>query len=262
MGGEKMRSRADDIRKRIEKRKKAKDRAARDFQNRFFLAEDEEKYGHEKLSSFEVGPGEGDHPLFRKEIIMFKILGSACLVLIIAIMFRNPSELFDPARNFVKNSMEKDFQFATVSNWYEQQFGKPLALLPFIDNGNKSETESNKEYALPASGKILEDFDANGQRIMIETGKGEVVEAMSEGYVRFAGEKEGFGKTVIIKHGDESESWYGNLENMNVILYQYIEKGTPVGTVSKGEDESKGAFYFAIKKGDDFIDPIQVIRFE
>lgn len=257
-----MGSRADDIRRRIAKRKKEKDRAARDFQNRFFLAEDEEKYGFEKLSTFEGGPGEGDHPLFRKEIVMLKILFSACLVLIIAIIFRNPSEMLEPARNFVKNSMEKDFQFAAVSDWYEKQFGKPLALLPSTDEREKSQTESNQDYALPASGKILEDFDANGQRIMVETGKGAVVEAMSEGYVRFAGEKEGFGKTVIIKHGDESESWYGNLENINVILYQYIEKGTPVGTVSEGKDETKGAFYFAIKKGDDFIDPIQVIRFE
>ncbi|AIE60897.1 M23 family metallopeptidase [Bacillus methanolicus] len=257
-----MGSRADDIRKKIAKRKKERDRAARDFQNRFFLAEDEEKHGFEKLSSFEGGPEQEDHPLFQKEIIMLKTLFSACLVLIIAIIFRNPSQVLEPARHFVKNSMEKDFQFATVSDWYEKQFGKPLALLPFTDKSKKSQTESNQNYAFPASGRILEDFNTNGQRIMVETGKGAVVEAMNEGYVRFVGEKEGFGKTVIIKHADESESWYGNLKNINVVLYQYIEKGTPVGTVSEGKDEKKGAFYFAIKKGDDFIDPNQVIRFE
>lgn len=31
-----------------------------------FLAEDEEKHGFEKLSSFEGGPEQEDHPLFQK----------------------------------------------------------------------------------------------------------------------------------------------------------------------------------------------------
>lgn len=159
--------------------------------------------------------------------------------------------------------MEKDFQFAAVSGWYEEQFGKPLALLPFSD-GKKDEknVEENSEYALPASAKILEDFNDNGQRITIETGKEASIEAMSEGLVRFAGKKDGFGNTVIIQHGDKSESWYGNLAEINVNLYQYIEKGTGIGTAGDTGDGEKGSFYFAIKKDDDFIDPIQVIPFE
>ncbi len=87
---------------------------------------------------------------------------------------------------------------------------------------------------------------------------------MKEGIVKFAGVKEGLGKTVIIQHSDQTETWYGNLDDINVSLYEYIEKQKVVGTVSDstGEDKTKGKYYFAIKKGDDFIDPIQVIRFE
>ena len=50
------------------------------------------------------------------------------------------------------------------------------------------------QYALPASGKILEEFGENGQRITIEIGKGATVEAMNEGLVSFVGQKEGFGQ--------------------------------------------------------------------
>lgn len=258
-----MNSRADEIRKRIERRKKEKNREARKIESSVLWTEDEERYGFNKLPSYETKVGEGEHPLFRKELFLFKLLAAACLFLLAAILFKNETETLDPARNFVKASMEKDFQFAAVSGWYEEQFGKPLAFLPFSDGTKESQSASdNTDYALPASAKILEEFDDNGQRITIETGKDAAVEAMSEGFVRFAGKKDGFGNTVIIQHGDKSESWYGNLADINVNLYQYIEKGTSIGKAGDTEDDAKGSFYFAIKKDDDFIDPIQVIPFE
>lgn len=262
-----MRSKPDEIRKRIANRKRTRDRNEKVVPNRSIWPSEDEKHGFNHLSTFEAGPGGDDHPLFQKEVFLFKLLASACLFLLIAIMFRNHSAVFDPARDIVKKSMDKEFQFAAVSEWYEGKFGKPLALLPLTEkekgkSGGNEETE--QEYALPASGRILENFAKDGQGIMIETEKGKPVTTMNEGIVRFAGVKEGLGKTVIIQHSDKSESWYGNLEAINVKLYEYIDKGKGVGTatVSSGEDKTKGEFFFAIKKGEDFIDPVPVIRFE
>ncbi|WP_309144650.1 M23 family metallopeptidase [Bacillus sp. EB600] len=262
-----MRSRSDDIRRRIAKRRKDKERIGNSPkpERLFALPSEDEPPGFNELITYEGGgPEEEIHPLFRKEVFLFKILASACLFLVIAILFRNQTATLDSARNVVKKTMETEFQFATVSNWYEDKFGKPLALLPFTDKKTNKNLAANQQYAVPASGRILENFQKNGQGIMIETGKGTKVEAMNEGMVRFAGVKEGLGKTVIIQHSDQTESWYGNLESIQVNLYEYIDKGKEVGTVSgsAGVDKSKGEFYFAIKKGDHFIDPIQVIQFE
>lgn len=226
---------------------------------------EEERHGFDRIPSYELGPGESGHPLFKKEVFIFKILASACLVLIVAILLRSPSEKAENAQNFIKHTMEREFQFAAVSGWYEKQFGKPLALLPIDkaeETGDQQMTEEDSEYALPASGKIVEDFGANGQRVMIETRRGAGVEAMDEGLIHFVGMKEGFGKTVIIQHADKSETWYGNLDEIDVKLYEYISKGTKVGTALDRADGDKGSFYFAIKKDDDFIDPVQVIKFE
>jgi stage IV sporulation protein FA len=225
---------------------------------------DEEKYGFHSISS-ESGDGSDWHPLFKKEVFFFKILASILLVLMIAILFRNHTATFDPARNIVLKSMENDFKFATVSKWYEDKFGKPLALLPFTDKSKGgTKTVVQKEYDVPVSGKILENFEKNGQGIMIETGKGASVKAIKDGTVLFAGVKDGLGKTVIIQHPDKTEAWYGNLADINVNLYEKVEKAKIVGTVSDSTSDAttKGKYYFAIKKGDHFIDPIQVIRFE
>nr|WP_295971802.1 M23 family metallopeptidase [uncultured Bacillus sp.] len=256
-----MHARRDDIRKRIEKRKKDRERMTKQMETRLPWTEDEERYGFQNHESFESGPIEEEsHPLFRKEVWIFKLLASACLVLIIAIIYRNQSPVLDGAREFVAKSMEEDFQFAAVSEWYESTFGEQLALLPSTNSNKQKEIMNDIQYALPASGKILEEFGENGQRITIEIAKDAPVEAMNGGFVSFVGEKEGFGNAVVIQHADKSESWYGNLSSIDVSLYEYVEKGAHVGKATTPENSTHGSFYFAIKEGEKFVDPGQVIQ--
>jgi stage IV sporulation protein FA len=261
-------SRADEIRRRIAKRKRSRGSAQATAtvttKKPMFWAEDEERYGFDKISSFEGGPDEGTHPLFNKEVFVFKILASVCLVLIVGILFKNDNPTFQKAREVVQTTMENNFQFAVVSDWYETKFGKPLALLPLSEKEEPKSTvdKGTNQYALPASGRIIEDFAHNGQGVMIETGKDAYVEALNEGIVTFAGVKEGFGNTVILQHSDETETWYGNLTSIDVTLWTFIEKGTKLGLATNTEDGMKSSFYLAVKKENDFIDPIQVIRFE
>ncbi len=261
-----MRSRSDDIRRRIAKRKEEQERLTKQTRDHLPWTEDEERYGFQKMESYEMDPiEEPHHPLFRKEVFIFKILASACLVLIVAIMFRSQTPILDPAKEFVSKSFQEDFQFAAVSDWYESTFGKQLALFPTpdrVENSNIDNESKQMQYALPASGKILEKFGENGQRITIEIDKGANVEAMNEGLISFIGQKEGFGQTVVIQHADKSYAWYGNLSSIDVTLYEYIEKGASVGKATSLEDGTNGSFYFAIKEGEDFVDPNQVIEFE
>ncbi|WP_080844644.1 M23 family metallopeptidase [Cytobacillus gottheilii] len=261
-----MSSRADEIRKKMAKKKREMQRSPNRGHKPLMWNEEEQEtsYGYSTIPDYDHPPLKDDgHPLFKKEAIIFKILFSACLFLAVAIMFRSEAPSLSTVKTFITSTMEKDFQFAAVADWYEDQFGKPLALLPVKDDEKDEESDQNlNNYALPASAKIVEDFDDNGQRMILETEKGASVEAMSEGYVSFAGLKEDFGNTVVIQHPDRSESWYGNLESIDVKLSQYINKGTSVGAASASETGEKGSFYLAIKKGDNFIDPIQVIPFD
>ncbi|RHW40629.1 M23 family peptidase [Neobacillus notoginsengisoli] len=256
----------EEIRKRIAKRKKERSRHPRlprqhretkDTKPAGWLIQDD-KYGFDELVSYEAGPGEGEHPLFKKEVFFFKVLCSAFLFLVIAILYRGQVSALEPVKGLVQKGFSQDFQFASVSKWYEDKFGKPLALLP----EPKKEGEPGNDFSIPATGKILENFEKNGQGIMIETDRGTPVEAVNEGWIMFAGKKEGLGKTVVVQHSDKTESWYGNLDTIEVNLYEFIPKEKEIGTVGAGKDQSKGEFYFAIKKGDEFIDPIQVIRFD
>ncbi|MCA1031912.1 M23 family metallopeptidase [Bacillus timonensis] len=261
-----MSNRADEIKKRIARRKKDRQISngiKKKTSVSSFLANEEEKFGGERFSSFEGGPEDRNHPLFQKEVFMFKVLASICLVLVVGILFKNQSAGLEDARKYVSKTMENDFQFAAVSSWYEDKFGSPLAILPTFKKNDEKAGKDNVQYAIPAmGGKILESFQVNGQGIMVETESESTVEAMNEGYVTFAGKKDHLGKTVIIQHADGSETWYGHLESIKVPLYEFVQLGQEVGKVTASDDGKTGTFYFAIKQGEDFIDPIQVIKFE
>ncbi|MDQ0232832.1 peptidoglycan DD-metalloendopeptidase family protein [Metabacillus malikii] len=263
-----MSHRADEIRKRIAKRKRERGitvNEPNDSSKRTSLyMTDEERYGSYSPPSFEGGPqnGKNGHPLFKAEVFIFKILFSAVIVLLVAIIFKNGSPMFDKAKSAITYSMEEEFQFAAVSSWYRDQFGEPLALFnpkQEQENTDKEKTET-AQLAVPATGRVLQSFQDNGQGIMVETDLPKV-EAMDEGLIIKTGEMADTGLTMVVQHSDGSESWYGNLDKINVPLYTYVKKGEELGNIKLNEKQ-KGTYYFAIKKGDDFIDPNKVIPFE
>jgi stage IV sporulation protein FA len=91
------------------------------------------------------------------------------------------------------------------------------------------------------------------------------VEAVKGGQVVKVGtdeSEENLGKTVTVKHYDGTESLYGMLDDVEVNLYDHIQAGFAIGTVSTNEEVEKGIFYFALKKDDKYINPSEVLSFE
>lgn len=206
------------------------------------------------------------HPLFSKETFIIKIFISIILFFSIAILFRQPHDNVSTIRQWVTHTFEQDFQFASIANWYEQQFGKPLALLPErLQRDQNTETVNQAgqlDYAIPVNGKVIEPFHVERKGIMLETGIDATIECVQDGFVVFIGEREGLNQTVIVQHHDGSESWYGNLASVDVALYDYIESGRSIGTALTDNDGQNGMFFFALKQGESFIDPIQVMSFD
>lgn len=208
--------------------------------------------------------GQMEQKKFSADRFMLKTFIATTLFFAMAILFKNEWTQMEPVRQFVKESYEKEFQFATIANWYESQFGRPLALIPFETNMALGELENTPElaYAVPASGTIAENFETNGTGIIVKTEPKASVEAAKAGFVFFIGEEEEIGKAVGVQHYGGGESWYGMLENINVKLYDHIEIGTAIGSVSLDEEGGTGMYYFALKQGETYIDPIDVISFE
>lgn len=247
----------DERRREMKRRLQSKKKANRTSSNQAawgYTTEREDDY-----YNFNSYDGEKHHPLFRKEFFLFKILAAVCLFLVVALVYKLPSEQLDTPRAYIDKAMNESIQFASISKWYETKFGKPIAFYP------QKEVEQpplDESYALPASGKITQTFEVNGEGLILETTKGAMVEAINGGKVIFVGKKPDIGQIVIIQHENGSESWYGQLETFDVALYDEVQKGQQIGKVTHSQDGEKGTFYLAIKQDGQFIDPKQVISFE
>ncbi|AKO94280.1 M23 family metallopeptidase [Priestia filamentosa] len=259
-----MNRRVQEVRKRIADRRRnggKEEKPQRKFSYDDLIS-DEENYSGERFPTYEYNPESKEHhPLFSPQWFLFKLLTSFCLVLIVAILFRNPAVQLDGARTFVEDTMEESFQFAKMSAWYEEKFGEPLALIP-KSVGEEPTEEANSQYVVPASGNVVETFASSKKGVTVETGSQTAVQAMDAGFVKSIEEKKDFGNTVSIQHADGSESWYSGLANIDVKTFDFIEKGQVIGKVKTEGDDKKGSYGFALYKDGKFMDPSKVISFE
>ena len=58
------------------------------------------------------------------------------------------------------------------------------------------------------------------------------VSPFKSGIVVYIGEKENYGNTIIIQGMDGIDYWYGNVEDINVKLYDYIEANTVIANTT------------------------------
>ena len=113
---------------------------------------------------------------------------------------------------------EDSLKFTKINNWYQDKFGK---LLPKVDNSEELVLNSDdfKSYK----------YTAYKDGVKIDISKGSPISLLNGGIVVFMGEKEDYGNTLIIQGNDGIDYWYGNITNVGVNLYDYLEKDTLIG---------------------------------
>lgn len=155
-----------------------------------------------------------------------KILVLTVVVLVCLIILKSNADL----RNKVyKNVFQDNFSFAKINEIYKKYFGSSL---PLHKEDEKSAMVSAEKLEYTSSEKYKE-----GVKLTVK--EGYLVPSQDSGLVIFAGEKEGYGKTVIVQRPDGVEVWYGNMNNIASSLYDYIKKGDNIG-------ESNGSFIYMV----------------
>lgn len=156
----------------------------------------------------------------------------AIIFFLISIIFTNYSD-----KNLLlykEYVFTESLPFTKLKGWYEDLFGE---VLPTQDN---TQTVFNGKLVYK---DISEYYD--GEKLLVS--KNTLVNNITSGVVVFSGEKDNYGNTVIIQGIDGVDIWYGNLENVSVSLYDYIEAGNVIGQT---KDEY---LYLVIKKDNEYI---------
>jgi septal ring factor EnvC (AmiA/AmiB activator) len=89
---------------------------------------------------------------------------------------------------------------------------------------------------------------------------GTPVRAVALGVVRFAGWFRGFGRMLILDHGDGFFTVSGHLSTMKVAVGDRVPAGTVIGAVGDTGSLSGPQLHFEIRRGRDPVDPAEWLR--
>lgn len=90
--------------------------------------------------------------------------------------------------------------------------------------------------------------------------QGAPVRAVAAGRVRYAGWFRGFGRLVIIAHGDSYFTVSGHLSEMFVAVGDRVSAGDTIGAVGDTGSLTGPQLYFEIRLGGDPLDPGEWLR--
>ena len=157
-----------------------------------------------------VGSNKYLNGLVKRTMICFVFV---LLVLAISLMS-------ETGRSYIKKYLlETNFEFSKINTLYNKYIGKLTDENAEVVSGNQLlEYTSKEKYNDGVKLTVSENYNVN---------------LLESGIVVYIGEKEGYGNTIIVQQSNGIDAWYGNIENVDVKIYDYIEKGTIIGNANK-----------------------------
>ena len=120
------------------------------------------------------------------------------------------------------------------------------------------------QLRLPVKGTIAGRFGnpraeggASWKGIFIRAAEGAEVKAVASGAVVFSDWLRGFGNLLIIDHGDDFLSVYGNNESLLAAVGASVKGGEPVATVGNSGGNPESGLYFELRHRGQPFDPLK-----
>lgn len=151
--------------------------------------------------------------------LLVRSLITIIIITSLAIIYKSNASLKDDISNYI---FKEDIFFTKAKKIYDKYLG---GLLPIKKEDGVSDV-FNEKLNYSASSLYYD-----GVKLSVLDSY--LVPTLDEGMVVFIGDKENYGKTVIIENLDGVDMWYGNITNTSLKLYDYVEKGGLVGEVNK-----------------------------
>ena len=120
----------------------------------------------------------------------------------------------------------KSFNFVSVNKFSKKILGRDILYYQDVSNNLQEASLENVNF-----GSTHKYF--NGEKY--EVSRSLPIGSFQSGIVIFSGNKDHFNNTLIIQGVDGFNIWYGNLKNINVNLFDYVEKNSLIGEANGDE---------------------------
>lgn len=167
--------------------------------------------------------------------LILRSLTVIVLFLILAILTKTNQTYKD---KIISNLYEKNISFTKMKNLYNKYLGGIIPLEKVENNLVQVFNEELEYY----NNSIYYDG------VKLEVSNNYLVPIIEDGMIVYIGEKENYGNVIIIEGINGIDIWYGNMETISVELYDYVEKGTYLGTTKDNN------LFLVYSREGDFLD--------
>lgn len=134
-------------------------------------------------------------------------------------------------------------------------------------SGSASFRQLRGRLGFPVQGELIGRFGApradGGTRwrgLFIRSAGAADVVAIAAGKVVFSDWMRGYGNLIIVDHGDEFLSIYGNNDALLRVVGDTVEGGVPIASVGPGGEGRESGLYFELRHKGEPVDPMQWLR--
>lgn len=166
--------------------------------------------------------------------VLNKVLITGLITIVCMIFFKSNSSF---KSFFYDKVLGVNFNFAYINNLYEKYFG---GALPFSDVFESTSTVFNDTL-------VYSDLSDYLDGVSLSVNENYLVPSLDSGLVVFIGDKDEYGKTVIVETASGVDVWYSNMSNISVDMYEYISKGSFLGSCDNN-------LYLVFKKDGNVLD--------
>ena len=166
-----------------------------------------------------------------KELII-KVLVVVIFILFGTLIIKKNSNI----KNFLySNIYNNHLSLAKIKNVYNKYFGE----ISFLKDNTKEVFNEKIKY---------NELNTYNNGIKLNLDKNYSIPIIKSGIVIYIGNKEGLNKTVIIEDENGVDILYGNLDKVNVKIYDYVKENDYLG------EASDDTLYLVFQKGDKYLD--------
>lgn len=150
--------------------------------------------------------------------LSLRLLVVFVIFLLLTVIYRTDNTLKDSISSYF---FKENISFTKIKKLYDKYLGGLL-----LTTKEQTITDVFNEELNYNSNSIYYDG------VKLSVSENYLVPSLTEGMVVFVGDKENYGKTIIIENLEGICYWYGNIKNTSLKLYDYVEKGSFIGEVS------------------------------
>lgn len=169
---------------------------------------------------------------------IYKHLNKILITILLTIIVLIVSKMNPNMKKIIKEKLfEENFSFSSVRKFSEEYLG---GILPFDKIEPNDKSVFNEKL-------IYEEINDYKDGAVLKVNSNYLIPVLESGIIVFIGEKDKYGKTVIVQQVNGIDLWYSNINIGEHKLYDYIEKGDLIGEAIENK------IYLTYQKSGEFL---------